>query len=95
MNMATVIVDIVPADVYERLIKRAAAGQRSLPEEMLHLLNQALRSDSCPAPRLPDFIASEEISAPCDLPRSSQPVQVAAQSGPPRLPDPFAEDKPE
>jgi hypothetical protein len=38
-------------------------------------------------PRLPDFVASEEISAPYDLPRSSTPVTVTADNGQPRWPD--------
>jgi len=85
--MPTLIVENVPGEVYERLKKRAAARQRSLPEEMLHLLKQALRDDIKPSPRLPDVIPSEETSAPCDLPRSSRAVPVAALSGQPRLPD--------
>lgn len=86
--MKTLIVENIPADVYERLERRAAAERRSLPEEMLHLLKALLREDS-PSPRLPDFIPSEEVPAPCDLPRSSQPVLVAAYNGQARLPDCF------
>jgi plasmid stability protein len=85
--MPTVIMENVPADVYERLQRRAAAQRRSLPEELLHLLQAALTLEASPAPRLPDFIPSEEIAAPCDLPRSSQPVPIAAHEGLPRLPD--------
>lgn len=85
--MPTLIVENVPVEIYERLQKRAAGQQRSLPEETLHLLQQALREENRPAPRLPDFLGSEEISAPCDLPRSSSPVSVAAHDGQPRLPD--------
>jgi len=40
-----------------------------------------------PNPRLPDFIPGDEISAPCDLPRSSQPITVVAHPGQGRLPD--------
>jgi plasmid stability protein len=87
--MPTLIVENVPPEVYERLQRRAAVGRRTLPQEMLHLLQQALREEDSPSPRLPEFIASEEISAPCDLPRSSQPMQVVAYDGPPRLPDPL------
>ncbi len=85
--MPTLIVENVPAEIYERLQKRAAGRQRSLPEETLHLLRQALREEDGPAPRWPEFIGSEEIPAPCDLPRSSSPVPVAATVGQPRLPD--------
>jgi plasmid stability protein len=88
--MPTVIVENMPPEVYERLQQRAAADRRSLPEEMLHLVREALR-EAVPAPRLPDFIPGEEISAPCDLPRSSQPVPVTTCHGQPRLPDPLPE----
>ena len=50
------------AEVYERLKERAAADRRTLPEETLHLLKQALRADGTPAPRLPDVIPGEETS---------------------------------
>ncbi len=85
--MPTLIVENVPVDVHESLQKRAAARQRSLPEETLHVPKQVLREEERPRPRLPDVVPSEEISAPCDLPRSSQPVAVRAYSGQPRLPD--------
>ncbi len=87
--MPTVIVENVPPEIYERLRQRAAADCRSLAEEMLHLLREALLVDAVPAPRLPDFIPGEEISAPCDLPRSSRPVAVRTHRGQPRLPDPL------
>jgi len=85
--MPTLIVENVPAEVYEHLQKRAAARQWSLPEEMLHLLQEVFQGDGSPSPRLPEFIPSEEVSAPCDLPRSSQPIPVITYSGQPRLPD--------
>jgi hypothetical protein len=88
--MPTVIVENVPAEVYERLQQRATAAQRSLPEEMLHLVSEALR-ENAPAPRVPDLIPVEEIAAPFDLPRSSQPVAVTIHYGRPRLPDPIPE----
>src|SRR5690349_15919780 len=93
-NMPTLIVENVPAEVYERLMKRAVAGQRTLPEETLHLLKQVLHEEDIPAPRLPDFIPNKEVSAPCDLPRSSQPVPVVAYRGQPRLPDPLTDTAP-
>lgn len=88
--MPTVIVENVPPEVYERLKQRATAERRSLPEEMLHVLTQALR-EAAPAPRLPDFIPGEEISAPCEMTRSSQPIAVTTYCGQPRLPDPLPE----
>lgn len=69
--MPTLIVDNVPPDIYEHLRRRAAAGWRSVPEETLHLLEQVLREDRVPSPRLPDLVAGDEIPAPYDLPRSS------------------------
>lgn len=90
--MPTLIVENVPVEVYERLRQRAEAEQRSVPEETLHLLAQFLREDLKPSPRLPDLIPSEEISAPCDLPRTSQPVPVATYNGQPRWPDPLEDE---
>ena len=87
--MPTLIVENMPVEFYERLRQRAEADQRSVPEETLHLLDQVLRQEVKPSPRLPDFIPSEEISAPCDLPRSSQPVPAPAYNGQPRWPDPL------
>jgi plasmid stability protein len=86
--MPTLIMENVPPDLYERLQQRATAHQRTLPEETLYLLQQVLRAENCPIPRLPEFIQSEEVSAPYDLPRLSQPVLIVACSGQPRLPDP-------
>jgi plasmid stability protein len=79
--MPTLIVENVPAEVYERLRRRAATEQRTLPEEMLHLLERVLMEDQIPAPRLPDFIPGEEVCAPYDLPRSSQAGAVVAAIG--------------
>lgn len=61
------------------------------PEVMLHLAQEALRAEAAPAPRLPDLIPAEEVSAPCNLPRSSQPVAVPTYRGRPRLPGPLPE----
>jgi plasmid stability protein len=85
--MPTLVVENVPPEVYERLRKRAAARQRTLPEETLYLLQQILGQEDRRTPRLPEFVPSEEVSAPCDLPRSSQPITVVAHAGQPRLPE--------
>ena len=90
--MPTLVVENVPVDVYESLRKRAVAGRRTLPEEMLDLLGQIVRADMKPSARVPDVVPSEEFSAPYDLPRSSVPVQVSAHRGQIRLPDPFPEE---
>src|SRR5438874_3805943 len=89
--MPTLIVENVPPDVYERLPRRAAAQRRTLVEETLSLLQQVLGAEERPTLRLPDSIPTEEVAAPYDLPRSSQPVLVVAHSGQPRLPDPLSE----
>jgi len=83
--MPKLIVEDMPADIYERLRQRAEAERRSLPEETVHLLDQALRAG--PQPRLPDLVPSEEIPAPCDLPRSGNSKRVSVRSGGRRLPD--------
>ncbi|GEM_PF-2368030 len=93
--MPTLIVENVPVETYERLQERAAAERRSVPEEALHLLTQVVQNAPNPAPRLPDFIPGEEISAPCDLPRTSQPVTMHAAWGQPRLPDAVDGEVPE
>jgi plasmid stability protein len=85
--MPTLIVEDLPMDVYELLQQRAAADQRTVPEETVRVLQRALRKDLGPTPRLPELIPHDEVSAPCDLPRSSQPVIVSAYPGQPRLPD--------
>ena len=86
--MPTVIVPDVPDEVYERLRQRADRKQLTLGAEVLVLVTQALRRERQPAPRLPDFVPGEEISAPFDLPRPSNPTYVAAYPGEPRFPDP-------
>lgn len=93
--MPTLIVENVPMEIYERLQERAAGRHRSLPEEALHLLQQALREPDSISPRSPDFLDREEISAPCDLPRSSSPVPMTAPNGQPRLPDDLSGGEPE
>ncbi len=86
--MLTLVLENVPPDIYDYLQRRAAERQRSVLEEALQLLRRGVQADRLADPWLPELIPSEEISAPCDLPRSSQPVQVATREGQPRLPDP-------
>ena len=90
--MPTLVVENVPVDVYECLRKRAAAGRRSVPEEMLDLLGQMVREEMKSGARLPDLVVRDEFSAPCDLPRSSVPLQVSVHRGQIRLPDPMSEE---
>jgi hypothetical protein len=56
------------------------------PKRPCYLLQQVLRAEIRSA-RLPEFIPNEEVSAPYDLPRSSQPVLILACCGQQRLPD--------
>ena len=93
--MPTLVVENVPLEVYERLEQRAAARQRTLPEETLQLLQQALREDASRTPRLPDFLPGEELSAPCDLPRSSLPEPIPTGAGRPRLQGALTAEAPE
>lgn len=87
--MPTIILENVPLDVYATLQQQAALQQRSLGEELLSLLAQVVPRRENGTIRLPDFVPSEAIPAPCDLPRSSRPVLVQAHSGGRRLPDPW------
>ena len=84
--MPTLIVENVPPVLYEQLCQRAEEDRRTIPEETLHLLTKVLRENKSPSPRLPDLIPNEEVPAPIDLPRSSQPVPVKAGPVLPRLP---------
>jgi plasmid stability protein len=93
MNMPTIVLENVPMEVYVHLQKRAARRQRSVPDELLSLLEQVLPREANHSSRLPDLIASEAIPVPFDLPRSSQPTRVAVYNGGPRLPDPWEENQ--
>jgi hypothetical protein len=86
--MLTIVVENVPPEVYADLQRRAADRQHSVGDELLSLLQQVLPPSS-QSPRLPDVVPSEAIPAPCDLPRSSEPVTAVAYQGAPRLPDPW------
>ena len=80
--MPTIVLENVPAEVYERLERRAASRQRPLAEEAVLLLREALGKDSASRPL--EWIPGEEIPAPYDLPRSSVPEFVTAYPGRPR-----------
>jgi len=90
--MPTLLVEDISNDLYERLQRRAAARRRPLGEEVALLLESALQKEE-PAPRLPDYVPSEEIPAPFDLPRSNPAERVEAHdAGLPRLPDPLPDE---
>src|ERR1700726_386751 len=59
LAVPTLVLENVPSDVYERLARRAAAQKRSLPQETLVLLEQALQQER-PTPRWPELIPTEE-----------------------------------
>lgn len=90
--MPTLVVENVPTEMYESLRERAAAGHRTVPEEMLRIVGQMLQKEHRPLPRLPDLILNENVPAPQDLPRSSEPTRAPAHEGQPRLPDPLPEN---
>ncbi len=87
--MPTIILEDVPTDVYERLQQRAAHQQRSLREELLLLLRQALQGKDGLAPWLAEYVPGEEIPTPCDLPLPESAMLVKAIPGEPPLPDPI------
>jgi plasmid stability protein len=97
--MPSLLLEDIPPEVYERLQQRAARKQRSLSEETVEILRQAIETQAARNPRVPDYIPGEEIVPPCDLPRTSIPVPVdVVPATKPRLPDPplfFGEDAPE
>jgi hypothetical protein len=77
--MPKIILDNVPADVYERLQQLAAASRQSIADEAVRQLQQLVPD--------PPFL-TEEMPAPCDLPLSGEAVAVKAQTIPMWLPDP-------
>jgi hypothetical protein len=85
--MPTLVVENAPTEVSESLQKRAVVGRQSVSEMMLELLGRLAREEMNQKRRLPDLIDSEEVTAYCDLPRSSQPVKITAHLGQPRLQD--------
>jgi len=85
--MPTLILDDVPAEVYESLQRRAAERHRSVPEETVRLLRQALQAEASSL-ALPDLLPGEGMPAPCDLPMPGPGVLVNARPGEPPLPDP-------
>ena len=86
--MATLLVENIPESVFDNLRKQAAVERQTIPERVLQMLGQMALTDVQPSPRLPDLVFDEEISAPCDLPRSSKPEMVSFYEGQPRWPDP-------
>ena len=86
-DMATLVLENVPANVYESLRHLAAARQRSVSDETIGLLQQALGDDVVQSFPVSEWIASEEISAPCDLPLPGPGISTLACEGDAPLPD--------
>ncbi len=80
--MPTLLLENVPSDLYECLQRRAASQRRSLPEETLLLLREALRQGDPASPPL-EYVPLEELCAPYDLPLPGQGVEVQALPGEP------------
>ena len=85
--MATLVLENVPADVYESLRHLAAVRHRSVADETIGLIQQALGNDVVQSFPLSEWIASEEISAPCDLPLPGPGISTLACEGDAPLPD--------
>lgn len=97
--MPTLLLEDVPQDLYEHLQHRAMTKQRTLSEETVDILREAVDPRRAKQPRQSDYIPGEEVFPPCDLPRSSTPVPIeVVPAMTPRLPDPpllFGEGAPE
>jgi plasmid stability protein len=89
--MPTLTVGNVSSQLYESLARRASEARRSVSEEAKQILADALGVPAEPADkhRRPELITSEEISPPCDLPRSDNWQRVSCKDGGQRLPDPL------
>ena len=83
--MPTLVLNHVPNEVIERLQRRADIGKRSVPEETVHLLNEVLLVDN--EVPWPEWLPSDEVSAPCDLPLPGPGLTVTARAGEPPLLD--------
>lgn len=83
----------IPEEIDFALMKQAAATGKNVVELIQHAVVSFAHHDASPprARRRPDFpLEAVEISAPCDLPRSSvRPVAIERTSK--RRPDPIAE----
>src|SRR5262245_55913648 len=90
--MPFLVLDNMRKDLYERLRRQAQARRRPLVEEALFLWDQALPAQA-PAPPLPEYVPSEETSAPFDLPLPEGAVRSKGRWGEPPLPDPLDEER--
>lgn len=89
--MPTLMVEDLSLQLYETLVQRASAAQRSVSDEAKRILADGLNvSDELVGGcRVPDLIISEEFPPPCDLPRPGCPQDSLCREGEQRLPDPL------
>lgn len=85
--MPTLVLENVPVGVYESLRHLASVRQRSVADETIGLLQQALRDDIFPSLLAAEWLSHDEISAPCDLPFSGPGIATRARNGAAPLPD--------
>lgn len=82
--MHTLILENIPSDYYDRLQRRAAERKRSPQDEAKHILFAGLQpGDKLPPP---EYIPSQEISPPYDLPLPGVGIPIQPVPGPRPLP---------
>lgn len=88
--MPTLVIDNVPASLYDRIQHLAKSRQRTPADTVLEVLETAFRTatavfSEAPLPHEP--FLTEEISAPCSIPRpEGQPARAVRVAAP--LPTP-------
>lgn len=85
--MPTIVMNDVPQDLYDRLVRRAVQRNRTLAEVPVDVLREATQKPE----RLPEFIPGMEIDLLVDVPRPMSLGKVKAKEGKERLPDPLTE----
>jgi hypothetical protein len=96
--MSTLILENVPEEIVNNLLRQAEEQKSSVTEAAIEAIKETLERRRCrvreaTSPRLPDppFL-SEEISAPFDLPRPGPSFRVKASPGGQRLPEPLRDE---
>lgn len=78
--MPTLVIDDVPAPLYDRIQRLALARKRTPADTALEVLETAFRTVTPTASEPPppnEIFLSPEISAPCDIPRpEGTPVEA-------------------
>ncbi len=80
--MPTLVIDNIPASIYERIQQLAKTKQRTPSDAALEVLENAFRAPTPGEPPLPqEPFLTEEICAPCDIPwpegKRVVPVKIA------------------